>query len=223
MPQAHIRVKFHDPMTELEARQLNGRENTARTNLPTADVCFLIKNLVELDGKQTDGMLADTLSLSRSYVQKLHNIAINVKPAIIQEWRNAAVQLGVLQMYALCDIPKENQEGTYKAMLSDAPPGQAGRPANSEWVERAQGVAKRQGKLMGTLARLGLIDDFEPDADSFDNKEVLEAFGCKIGERAGAKQLASVAEAALAGYALGLAEPEEAKDGKGAKSAEVNA
>jgi ParB-like chromosome segregation protein Spo0J len=208
LPQGSIKAKFHEPITELEARKLNGRENTARTNLPTADVCFLIKELLDLDGDQKDAELADTLSLSRSYVQKLHNIAIKVEPKIIQMWRQAPIKLKVGQMLALCDTAKGIQESAYNAFLTEAPPGKAGRPADANWTERAQAAAKRGGKLIGTLARLGLFEDFEPDADSFDNRDILEALGCKIGERAGAKQMQGVAEEALKGYQIGIAEPE---------------
>jgi hypothetical protein len=161
-------------MTPADARFLNIRENTAREDLGSPDLCRGIALLKKEVGKMTQALLGQQLSISQAYAGKMLDIADNVEPEFLDAWRKSYVtpkgsdvktpkSATVEQMSKLAKTPRAEQAAMYATFAEETGKGARGPGA---WKETVKANAKEQGTLFGRLVKLGAIaplgSDFFP-------------------------------------------------------------
>jgi ParB/RepB/Spo0J family partition protein len=88
-----IRAVFRH-MNDQEARMANIRENTARDDLKGPDLCWSVGEAMKQYGF-SDTTLAASLGKSQGYISKLHRIYKVISPKVLQQWRDAPVQVTI--------------------------------------------------------------------------------------------------------------------------------
>jgi ParB-like chromosome segregation protein Spo0J len=155
-------------LTNTEAKLLNGRENTARSNLRAQDTMMLVRDLAKDGMNQTQ--IADGLGISQPYVNKL--LAISALPGpILDHWREGKTlpglaattppkQLTVAELVDLAGVAKTQPSGEvigrYVRMLApQADPANPGAsPADDPAVKRVTEV----GRMLGALVKAGVLE-----------------------------------------------------------------
>ncbi len=135
------------------------RENVVREEIPTADLAWGIHQMVEEalgEGRKlTQQEVADELSLSAGYVNRLMKIMSDTDPKITARWRTAILPLSVNEMHEVSLKPLHDQEAEYKRILKAKliPPKSLGKG----WTVHARKTAIRMGDLFGTLEAQGYL------------------------------------------------------------------
>lgn len=182
LPDGTILAEVREVKTGVEARILNGVENTGRKNLKAPDLVFLARDLAKDGLNQTD--TANALGITQGWVSKLLAVA-RLPEAVLNHWRDekpiAPVQTkdGVFELKAgtngkattareltepemrgLSDLKGTPEEITARYIRMVAPKAQGdgdGAPeANTDKV--AAEVAYAAG-LMGCMVRAGVLEN----------------------------------------------------------------
>lgn len=161
----------------LEARVLNGKENTARSNLKAPDLTKLVKELSDRGMKQGDIVIA--LGITQGWVSKLQKIA-TLPPAILDHWRDGKPipqfvtkegayslaegegqkELTVPQMWDLADLKNNTPEDlTARYVRILKPEGSADGPgAAPSQKDPVLDKVKEIAAICGALVNAGVLD-----------------------------------------------------------------
>jgi len=182
LPDGTILAEVREVKTEVDARILNGVENTGRKNLKAADLVFLVRDL------QKDGMaqvpIAEALSITQGWVSKLLKVA-SLPPAILDHWRDEKPIAGVTtkdgvfkleagtngkattsreltepEMRALAELKGSPEEITarYIRLVKPTPQGEGtGAPEASK--DKVKEEVQYIAGLMGCMVRAGVLDN----------------------------------------------------------------
>ena len=165
LPPGHLRVEVV-PMTDLEARSANLRENGERDDLASPDWCYGIMDLADLlekkNGKRpTTTELAIEIGKSQSFVNRLVTIGANLRPEILATWRQAPTPLGTQDMLDVASLSKEAQQKGYddRVKLHETKPKKADGRTDEAWIVKA---CDNGAEIAAMLAR-GVVCGFLPD------------------------------------------------------------
>lgn len=176
---ATVRAEIRE-MSEIEARELNLRENSARDNITPPDYVFGIRKLRSENEKMTQEAIAAILGKTQSYVSKLYKIGSKVKPAVADEWRKNPNAATIPQMLVIAELPTAEQEAAWSKFYTAA-----NAAATSDGDGEGGGVAapidrykERGAKLaakIGELAFTGIVEA------NFTAEAVMYALGIREG------------------------------------------
>ena len=156
-------------MTDLEAFELNVRENTAREDLGGADLAFGVGRIIsayKADKKEiTQQQLADMLGYSQGYMNKIEKIALFLRVEILEKWRNEMTKLTVDQIHAIAKAPHNEQMNMYNKLVRGKAENEAENGKGRASIEPQKRAAARYATIIGTLVRHGHLD--EVDVDTF--------------------------------------------------------
>jgi len=182
LPDGCILAEVRECKDAIEARILNGQENTARKNLKAPDMVFLAGALAKTGMAQVP--IAEALGITQGWVSKLLKIA-TLPPAVLDHWRDekpiAPVQTkdGVFrldagpngrvtgakdptepEMRALAELKGTPEEITarYIRLVKPAPSqgeSEDGPGADDKVKANVQEIAA----LMGCMVRAGVLDN----------------------------------------------------------------
>jgi hypothetical protein len=203
-------------LSPLEARLLNGRENTARNSLKVWDLLNLVVELKKQGMKQIP--IATALNVSQPYVQRLLKISELPKP-ILDHWSGRAKMAGVpegvtpkalstTELYDLSDTtagkPNEATERYLRMILPIIPNGEgvSGTSVKDKLLEKVQ----ETGLMIGNLVRMGILEEgtkewyrlFGPDKGGF----LID-----IGKKGDQTRVLELADAMAKAYARGMKPP----------------
>jgi len=181
LPDGAIMAEVRDCKNEIEARILNGQENTARKNLKAPDMVFLARDLSKAGMNQVD--IATALGITQGWVSKLLKVA-SLPPAVLDNWRDekpiAAVQTkdGVFElksesdgkthakeltepeMRALAELKGGPEEITARYVRLVAPVASQGESDNGPTEkDKVKANVEEIASLMGCLVRAGVLDN----------------------------------------------------------------
>jgi len=158
-----IRAEIRE-LSDVEAREVNVRENTSRDGLSGPDLCYGVGQLLEVNKGFTSVAMAAMLGMNQSYIAKMQRIWEKVDRNIVKSWRESKLPLTTEQMAKLSELPKDQQIAQYTELTSIKEPSKVGRGA---WIETAKKKGNEVGALLGALVRGGHIqligDDFFGD------------------------------------------------------------
>lgn len=149
-----IRVEVRE-LTDVEARALNLRENTARDNLRGADLCFGIGQLHETG--MSGNAIAAELGKNQSYTNKLLNIYVKAQ-SYAKEWREKSLNIPYPEMYKLSQAETAEEKQKIWKDLTTPKEKEGKAKAGEGWLEAAKSKAKHVGHILGTLHREEYID-----------------------------------------------------------------
>jgi len=158
------------PMTPVEARLTNGRENTLRSNLKTPDLMNLVLQLSKSGMSQVQ--VSEELGIGQGYVSKL--LAISSLPKVILEhWREGKAvpglpdsvkwkQLTTTELVDLSAVAKTSTEGEvlarYVRILSPQPAPANGEGEQLTLKDKALDRIQDTALLLGRLVRAGILE-----------------------------------------------------------------
>lgn len=154
--EAFVRAIVKD-MTDLEARERNLLENTARDDLKGPDLAFGVFDLLQLSNNAaTQEEIAKKVNKSQPYIGKLLTIMKDIKPAITKQWRDSKQIVPVNDMYMkVSKVDKDRQQEVFNSLLKAS---ETKKPGKKGWLDAAKKRAKAIGEFLGMLERKGLID-----------------------------------------------------------------
>ena len=146
-------------LTVAQARSLNLRENTNRSDMTTPDLVFGVRDM-SFNHKIASADIAADLGISNSYCTKLVKIA-TIQRKILEHWRlggefegvPSAKAVTVEDMTELANVTADRQIEKYKELI-------VGRGAPKEDNQRIEACKKRAenlGSVLGKLARAGFL------------------------------------------------------------------
>ena len=181
LPDGFIMAEVRE-LSPLEARILNGQENTVRKNLKAPDLVFLAADLAKTGMTQTS--ICESLGVTQGWVSKLLKIA-TLPPAVLAHWRDeqpiAPVQTkdGVFEikadengkavpsremtepeMRALAETKGTPEETTARYIRTIRPniskgDSDAGPSESDKILDKVVEIAS----LMGCMVRVGVLDN----------------------------------------------------------------
>ena len=199
--------------TPAQARSVNMRENTNRSDLTTPDLVFGVRELL-FTHKMSGVQVATELGISQSYTVKLGKIA-GVNRKILEHWRiggefegiPSAKALTVDQMAEISILDPSRQIDAYKVMI-------VGRNEKKDDNQRIEACAKRAATLanmLGKLAKLGFLN-LAKNAD-WNDPDVVALFTkhgkAGLNKRQSTKCMKSAADAYVTAF-----EAEEEEEGE---------
>ena len=192
-------------MNEVQAREYNLRENTARDMLSGPDLVYGIDELLKLNPSYTDSALAMSLGLSQPYVSKLHRIIKGLPVSMRRDWRErATLKPTVDQMATIAKLEdKEEQRAAYEEATRGKP--ETANGGKNKWIDSHKRAAASAGAFIGKLVRMGFITVESEETLCFDGLDVL----MKVKAEATDRQRQSFSECAYAAY---MAEVEKDDD-----------
>ncbi len=176
LPPGTILAEVRDVKTEVEARILNGQENTLRKNLKSPDLVFLARSLAT-QGGMNQVAIAEALGITQGWVSRLLKVASLPLP-VLEHWRDnkpiAAVQtkdgmfelkadqaktgteLTEPEMRALAELkgPPEELIARYIRLVKPAP-AQGESDAAATEKDKVLEHVKEVAGLMGGMVRCG--------------------------------------------------------------------
>lgn len=151
-------------LNEIQAYELNLRENTEREDVSTPDLAFGVGRLCDAYRKSgikyTQNLIADKVGYSQGYISQLMAImgegkAHGVKPELLHAWRSAPIKLNVTEMLKVASLPLADQDKAYAELLRPAENTTGGQ---GDPMKAAAKGAANVGKMLGTLVREGALD-----------------------------------------------------------------
>jgi hypothetical protein len=177
LPAGTIMAEIREVKTEVEARILNGQENTLRKNLKAPDMTFLALQLAKAGLNQVP--ISQALGITQGWVSKLLKVA-SLPPAVLAHWRDGseipavqtkdgvfalkagipAKELTEPEMRSLAELKGSPEEITARYIRLVQPTTQGdsedGGPSEKDKVlENVKDVAA----LMGCMVRAGVLDN----------------------------------------------------------------
>ena len=169
-------------MTNLEARENNIRENTARADLKGPDLAFGLADLKKeyLASKKpwVQAAVAQTLGLNQGYVNMLDKIMTKLDESIAKQWHEAPVSVPIQAMAKLADVEPAKQPEAFEKLLKDQAGKADGRSKKGKEQLLVQS-AERVGKLLGRLVYADYIQVTRLEAD---DREFWSIMGVSIPE-----------------------------------------
>jgi ParB-like chromosome segregation protein Spo0J len=182
LPPGTILAEVRDVKSEVEARILNGQENTLRKNLKSPDLVFLARSLAT-QGGMNQVAIAEALGITQGWVSRLLKVGSLPLP-VLEHWRDnkpiAAVQTkdGVYEitpaqakevirteltepeMRALAELKGTPEEliARYIRQVRPAPTQGDSDGAPTEKDKVLENV-KETAALMGCMVRCGVLDN----------------------------------------------------------------
>ncbi len=180
LPDGTILAEVRDIKTEVEARILNGVENTGRKNLKAPDLVFLVRDL------QKDGMsqvpIAEALTITQGWVSKLLQVG-GLPKAVLDHWRDGkpippvttkdgvfkleadasgkavvSRELTEPEMRALAGLKGTPEEITARYIRMVKPTAQGDGPgANDTSTDKVKENVQYIAGLMGCMVRAGVL------------------------------------------------------------------
>lgn len=238
IPDGTILAEIRNVKTAVDARILNGVENTGRKNLKAPDLVFLVRDL------QKDGMaqvpIAEALTITQGWVSKLLKVA-GLPQAILDHWRDekpipavttkdgvfkleagtngkavASRELTEPEMRSLAELKGTPEEITarYIRLVKPTPQGD-GTGAPEATKDKVKEEVQYVAGLMGCMVRAGVLDN-----GSLDWNRVIgpkkKGYPIDCGKDDSQERLLELGDVAREAF-----EKEVTKGGKG--SAETNA
>ena len=147
-------------LTPAQARSLNLRENTNRSDVTTPDLVFGVRDMSFTYKVSTPDIAAD-LGISSSYCTKLVKIA-TINRKILEHWRlggefegvPSAKAVTVEDMSELANVTPDRQIEKYKELIV----GRAAPKEDNQRIEACKKRAETLGTLLGKLARAGFLN-----------------------------------------------------------------
>lgn len=207
-------------MSDVEAKSLNIRENTARSQLTPPDLARSLVQLRQLHiaakGAPTVDGLATEVGVGRGYASRLISIEDKVKPDILKKWHEMPAAIGVGKMYDISKVDRDRQDELFEKLQPTAGRGTGGGGGAKAWLKVAEKEAKRVGTLLGNLERKGLIDTSELEF----SEHLEDCIAMKQGarEKATDKQRNELVKLITEAFNAALQPPEAAE----AEAAEAN-
>lgn len=182
LPAGTILAEIRDFKSEIEARLLNGQENTLRKNLKAPDLVFLASGLAK--GGMNQVPIGEALGITQGWVSKLLKIA-SLPPAVLAHWRDEkpipAVQTkdGVYElkagangkattsreltepeMRALAELKGQPEEITARYIRMVQPlPSQGDSSDGPTEADKVMNKVVETASLMGCMVRAGVLDN----------------------------------------------------------------
>ncbi|HEX6826546.1 MAG TPA: hypothetical protein VF077_09560 [Nitrospiraceae bacterium] len=182
LPDGTILAEVRDVKTEVDARILNGVENTGRKNLKAPDLVFLVQGLNKSGMAQVP--IAEALSITQGWVSKLLKVA-NLPPAVLDHWRDekpipavttkdgtfelkagtngkavASRELTEPEMRALAELKAAPEEITARYIRLVKPVAQGeGDGAPEATKDKVKEDIVYVAGLMGCMVRAGVLDN----------------------------------------------------------------
>ena len=152
-----------------EAHELNARENTARLNLPPADMAHAIARIKKDDPKRSDASIAQSLGRSREWVTILSRIASSFEQKVLDHWRSAATRgmepIGTTTLLDLSNLPVHERTAAYFAHQKRKRTVSIVDRRRDAVMMNEQGRAEAMGRTLAALVREGFITcHVEPSA-----------------------------------------------------------
>jgi hypothetical protein len=169
VPDGHIKGNVRFFKDAREARKLNARENTLRSNLQAPDLvrlCLEYANDYKLNQTET----AEELGITQTYISKLLKVG-SLPPAVIGHWRDGTdlpggnppggqKQLPINDMIELADFAKgatvADVIDRYKGLLSPSGETDDGTTPKGQKVQEE---LARVGYLCGALVAEGILEN----------------------------------------------------------------
>lgn len=218
-------------MTDLEAFELNVRENTVRDDLTGADLVFgvgrIINEYKKENKKFTQATIADMLGLSQAYVGKLAKISEYGKQELIEKWRHAVGvdgkgKLTVDQMHKVASAPPGEQNKLYEELVRPGEDDGDPKRGKGAWIKTAKKSAAYVGTILGKLARAELIETTD-ELFHDENVRLLVKFRDKATDNQMSQIVNACEKAFTAAYEADEDDGEEVPAKKGAKRAKGEA
>jgi ParB/RepB/Spo0J family partition protein len=177
LPAGTIMAEIRDVKTEVEARILNGQENTLRKNLKAPDMTYLALQLAKAGLAQVP--IAEALGITQGWVSKLLKVA-SLPPAVLAHWRDGSAipavqtkdgvyelkagtttkELTEPEMRSLAELKTSPEELTARYIRMVTPTvsqgdSDAGPSEKDKVLENVIEVAS----LMGCMVRAGVLDN----------------------------------------------------------------
>lgn len=222
---------FIRPMTDLEARAANIRENTARDDLRGPDLAWSVSELEKAytakGMKASSVVIANSIGKNQSYVAMLMRIMTNCDPKVTKLWREAPFQVSVREMEKIATYEKDRQLEALQEILSNksGTGGQGAGGGRGAWLEAALKKAENVGALIGRLTKAELIDSDGLDFNVADHVKVC----VKLKEEATDAQIRKVGKALDKAFTEAMnakeeeeSEPEAPKSRRGRAQASAN-
>jgi ParB-like nuclease domain len=176
-----ILADIREVKTVLEARILNGQENTLRKNLKAQDLVFLVRDLAKADMAQVP--IANALGITQGWVSKLLKVA-SLPPAVLDHWRDGKAippvttqkdgvfglteaqckevkrELTEPEMRALSELksgPEEMTARYIRMVKPEAQPDGDGAPDGNK--DKVREEVEYIAGLMGCMVRAGVLDN----------------------------------------------------------------
>lgn len=169
-------------MSDLEARENNIRENTARADLKGPDLAFgladLKKEYIKAKKPWVQAAVAQSLGLNQGYVNMLDKIMTKVDEKITKAWHEAPVSVPIQAMSKLADVEPAKQGEAFEKLLKDQAGKADGRSKKGKEQLLVQ-AAERVGKLFGKLVYNGYVAVTQLATD---DKEFWKIMGVSIPE-----------------------------------------
>lgn len=183
LPDGCILAEVRDCKDAVEARILNGQENTARKNLKAPDMVFLAGGLAKAGMNQV--AIAEALGITQGWVSKLLKVA-SLPPAVLDNWRDekgiapvqtkdgtfrldagpngktTAKELTEPEMRALAELKGSPEDVTarYIRLVKPAPTqGNGENEDDSANGDKIMSKVQEVATLMGHMVRAGVLDN----------------------------------------------------------------
>lgn len=215
-------------LSDVEAFELNIRENTEREDLTAPDLAFGIGRLCNAyrteKVKYTQTTIADKVGYSQAYVGKLMGIVgegryvdgKGVKQEIFDNWRSSPVKVvTVSDMAKVAALPPADQDKAYADLCRKSADSSEGG-SKTDPIKTAAKKAGEIGKVLGVLVREGALD-VELDSEWWlENINLMVKIKNRTGKKGGSKpptegQIAKVAKAGEKSYCDTLVETDESE------------
>lgn len=163
----HVRVEVRK-LSDVEARALNLRENTARDELRAADIAWGVAELDRLGLSQAQ--IASELGRTQSYVSLLLGI-VKKAPKQAKRWREETAS--TLTLKEMKDVSDAEGDAAKDEMFEKYRSGKGAQKEKAEkgtaWLQRVFKQVDAMGHMIGTLQRVNFLpfkEELEFDADS---------------------------------------------------------
>jgi ParB-like chromosome segregation protein Spo0J len=169
VPDGNIKAVIRKFKDAREARKLNARENTLRSNLQAPDLVRLCLEYAN-DYKSTQVEISAELGIAQSYVSKLQKVG-GLPAPVISHWRDGADlpggnppggwrQLPINDMLELAELakgmPMPEVIDRYKAMLS--PSGETDGDTDGNKPNKVNAELEKVAYLCGALVAEGVLE-----------------------------------------------------------------
>lgn len=153
-----IRCRVFTRMSEPEAREANLIENLGRESVSAPDVVYGIGDLRKLNPKIAIKAMAARLNRSEKFVRDAIAICEKGDPKVLDEWRSTPTRpIGLGRMTIVIRHEKERQAEHYQAAVAEVEEGRE-KGGRKGTVISLDGRARRVGRLLGKLVRIGVVD-----------------------------------------------------------------
>lgn len=211
-------------MSEEAARELNMAENTARDDLSGPDLCYGVKRLLEVNPKATSVAIAQQLNMNQSYMARMMNIARDLDPKLLKDWRESAVKVSAKQMETISKAPKGEQAAKYNEAKQSKGGDDKVRGRNA-WIQSTIKALQGMAVKLAMLSKAEALPQLEEEFFDVTGDELggTIAVLVSIKKEATDNQRAKFTVAGWEAYCAALEAPEEGEETEEAPKAKKSA